>query len=209
MTSKADTIASLRRELADFSKRASEVSGMSRAPRSSNDSDAEAQTLATEATLAAEALTSADAFQRILRWVSARERSSAYLRERLAKEGFGAEQIEEALDRACRVHAVDDRRYADALVRSKLAAGKGLREVEAEIADLGIDPASLDAWAQHNEMGREAEIERACALLKRRPPRAKQAREAAFRKLVSQGYSCDVASSAARRWIEEGMGASD
>ena len=41
------------------------------------------------------------------------------------------------------------------------------------------------------------------ALLRRRPPRAKRAREAAFRKLVTQGFDTDVAVTAARRWSEE------
>ena len=46
-------------------------------------------------------------------------------------------------------------------------------------------------------------MQRALALLRRRPPRAKQAREAAFRKLVGQGFPTDIASSAARLWSEE------
>ena len=143
------------------------------------------------------------AFRKILRWVSVRERSSVYVRERLAKDEFPPEAIDEALDRAVRVHAVDDRRYSDALIRMKLAAGKGLRAAEAEIIGLGIDPSTLDAWQEHAERGRDAEVQRALALLRRRPPRAKQAREAAFRKLVGQGFSTDIASSAARLWSEE------
>ncbi len=132
-----------------------------------------------------------------------RERSTAYVRERLLKDEFSADVIEEAVERACRVHAVDDRRYADALVRMRLAAGKGLRPVEREIEELGIDPSSLDSWVEHAEAGREVEVDRALALLRRRPPRAKQVREASFRKLVSQGFSTDVAATAARLWAEE------
>lgn len=147
--------------------------------------------------------TADEAFRKILRWVSVRERSTAYVRERLAKDEFPTEAIEEALDQAVRTRAVDDRRYSDALIRMKLSAGKGLRAVEAEISELGIDPASLDAWQEHASRGSEAEVERALAMLRRRPPRAKQAREAAFRKLVGQGYTADVASTAARRWFEE------
>ncbi len=143
------------------------------------------------------------AFQKILRWVSVRERSTAYVRERLLKDEFPAEAVEEAVERACRVRAVDDRRYADALVRMRLAAGKGLRPVEREIEELGIDPSSLDSGVEHAEAGREVEVDRALALLRRRPPRAKQVREASFRKLVSQGFSTDIAATAARLWAEE------
>lgn len=144
------------------------------------------------------------AYQKILRIISVRERSTAYLRERLiGKEAFSPQAVEEALEKAQRLHLVDDRRYGDALIRMRLAAGKGLRTAEQEIQELGIDPTTLDAWQEHHGQGREAEVARALQLLRRRPPRAKQAREAAFRKLVGQGYSTDVASTAARRWIEE------
>ena len=150
--------------------------------------------------------TAESAYQKILRWVSVRERSSAYVRDRLAKDDYPAAAIDEALERAQRVRAVDDRRYADALVRMKLSAGKGLRDAEREIEELGIDPASLDSWLEHAEQGRDAEVERALAVLRRRPPRTKLVREAAFRKLMSQGFPTDVASSAARKWAEEATG---
>ena len=143
------------------------------------------------------------AYQKILRLISVRERSTAYLRTRLLNDEFPAASVEEALAKAQRLFLVDDRRYGDALIRMKLAAGKGLRDAEREIEELGIDPTTLDAWQEHHQQGREAEVARALAVLRRRPPRAKQAREAAFRKLVSQGYGTDIASSAARQWYEE------
>ncbi len=150
-----------------------------------------------------EGKTARDAYQKILRWAAVRERSTAYLRERLLRDDFPAEAVEEALQRALRVRAVDDRRYADALVRMKLAAGRGLRDAEREIEELGIDPATLDSWVEHERKGRDFEVDRALAALQRRPPKAKRAREAAFRRLVSQGFSTDVAASASRTWSEE------
>lgn len=150
-----------------------------------------------------EGKTARDAYQKILRWAAVRERSTAYLRERLLKDDFPAAVVEEALQRAMRVRAVDDRRYADALVRMKLAAGRGLRDAEREIEELGIDPATLDSWVEHERKGRDFEVGRALAALRRRPPKAKRAREAAFRRLVSQGFSADVAATASRTWFEE------
>ena len=123
--------------------------------------------------------------------------------ERLLKDDFPAAVVEEALQRAVRVRAVDDRRYADALVRMKLAADRGLRDAEREIEELGIDPATLDSWVEHERKGRDFEVGRALAALRRRPPKAKRAREAAFRRLVSQGFSTDVAATASRTWFEE------
>lgn len=149
------------------------------------------------------------ALRKILRWVSVRERSSAYVRDRLARDDFPAPAIEEALERAVRVRAVDDRRYGDALIRMKLAAGKGLRDVEAELSALGVDPTTLEAWQEHDARGRDAEVARAMEVLQRRPPRAKRLREAAFRKLVGQGFSTDVAASASRQWCESLSSAND
>lgn len=147
--------------------------------------------------------TAEEAYRKVLRWAAVRERSSAYVRERLVRDGFPPEAVEEALARAVRVRAVDDRRYGDALVRATLAAGKGLRAAEAEIEALGIDPATLDSWQEHAACGREAEVARALEVLRRKPPRAKAAREAAFRRLYGRGFSSDVASTAARLWSEE------
>lgn len=157
----------------------------------------------------AEGKTADAAFQRILRWAAVRERSTVYVRERLLRDEFAPTAVEEAVERAERVRAIDDRRYADALVRTRLAAGKGLCDARSEIEALGIDPESLDAWQEHAARGREAEVERALVLLRRRPPRAKRAREAAFRKLATQGFDTDVAASAARLWHEETLAAAE
>lgn len=193
MPSKADILADLRASLA-----AIEAGEAVPSPEA-----APATPAADGATGPSGGKTADDAFRKILRWVSVRERSTAYVRERLLKDEFPPKAVEEAVARAVDCRAVDDRRYGDALIRMKLAAGRGLRDAEAEIETLGIDPASLDAWQEHAERGREAEVERALAVLRRRPPRAKAAREAAFRKLVGQGFGTDIASTAARLWYEE------
>lgn len=214
MVARADIIAGLRASMAAIEQgsacdtgvadgRSDSLPATSAAQPSSPGPEGQIHVASCESGCAESGKTADEAFRKILRWVSVRERSTAYVRERLAKDEFPTEAIEGALDRAVRTRAVDDRRYSDALIRMKLSAGKGLRAVEAEISELGIDPASLDAWQEHASRGSEAEVERALAMLRRRPPRAKQAREAAFRKLVGQGYTADVASTAARRWFEE------
>lgn len=189
MTSKADILSSLRSDIAALQGHAE-----SAAPPS------EEEVLSADGT---GDKTSQAAYAKVLRWSAARERSSAYLRDRLIRDGFSPETAAEALERASRARVVDDRRYADALVRAKLACGRGLCDAEREIADLGISLSEVDAWAVHAQKGRAHEIERALAALRRRPPRAKRARDAAFRRLVSQGFSTDVASTASRLWAEE------
>ena len=63
------------------------------------------------------------AFRKIERLCLVRERASEQLRQRLARGGFEAEAVEAALDRALACGLVDDGRFADVLVRSRLAQG--------------------------------------------------------------------------------------
>ncbi|MGO5315858.1 regulatory protein RecX [Paraeggerthella sp. LCP19S3_G8] len=143
------------------------------------------------------------AFRKIERLACAREQASEALRRRLVREGFCEDAVEEAVARAQACGLVDDLRYADVLVRSRLSQGKGRRGIVAELEDLGIAVDEVASLSEGQGVGDDAsEISRAIALLERKPPRSKNAREAAYRKLVQKGYGSSVASSAARQWHE-------
>lgn len=152
-----------------------------------------------------EASESERAFRKIERLASGREQASVALRRRLAREGFSQEAVEESLARALSCGLVDDMRFADVLVRSRLSQGRGRQGIAAELADLGIEPDEVEALADSEE-GDEREVERALAVLKRKPPRAKNAREAAYRRLMQKGYGASAASTAARLWSEAQAG---
>ena len=137
------------------------------------------------------------AFRKIERLCLVRERASEQLRQRLARGGFEAEAVEAALDRALACGLVDDGRFADVLVRSRLAQGRGRA---AELESLGIDADSVEALAAADDDA--GEVDRALALLDRKPPRAKNRRDAAYRRLAQKGFSASVSSSAARLWCE-------
>ena len=140
------------------------------------------------------------AMRKIERLASMREQASSALRVRLVRDGFPAEVADAAVARACACGLVDDARYADVLVRSRLAQGKGVAGIERELADLGIDAHGIEELAVADD--HDAELARALALLDRKPPRAKNQREGAYRRLMQKGYSSSVASSAARQWAE-------
>ena len=123
------------------------------------------------------------AFRKIERLCLVRERASEQLRQRLAREGFEAEAVEAALDRALACGLVDDGRFADVLVRSRLAQGRGRRGIAAELENLGIDADGVEALAAADDDA--GEVDRALALLDRKPPRAKNRRDAAYRRLLS------------------------
>ncbi|WP_101722528.1 regulatory protein RecX [Eggerthella timonensis] len=141
------------------------------------------------------------AFRKIERLCLVREQASEQLRRRLARDGFEPEAVEAALSRALACGLVDDARFADVLVRSRLAQGRGKRGIAAELEGLGIDADGVDALAERD--GDDAgEVERALALLDRKPPRAKNRRDAAYRRLAQKGFSSSVSSTAARLWCE-------
>lgn len=142
------------------------------------------------------------AMRKIERLCSLREQASAALRERLVRDGFSEKVAEEAVGRAVECGLVDDARFADVLVRCRLAAGKGCAGIARELASHGIDPAHVESYLDAAEAGSDVELSRALDLLERKPPRAKNAREAAYRRLVGKGFSSSIASSAARTWWE-------
>ena len=86
------------------------------------------------------------------------------------------------------------------LVRSRLAQGRGRRGIAAELESLGIDADGVEALAAADDDA--GEVDRALALLDRKPPRAKNRRDAAYRRLAQKGFSASVSSSAARLWCE-------
>lgn len=143
----------------------------------------------------------AAAFRKIERLCLVREQAGEQLRQRLARDGFEPDAVETAVARALACGLVDDSRFADVLVRSRLAQGRGRRGIAAELEALGIDADGVEALAAGD--GDDAgEVDRALALLDRKPPRAKNRRDAAYRRLAGKGFSASVSSTAARLWCE-------
>lgn len=142
------------------------------------------------------------AFDKLVRSVSASEQSTAKMRRKLHESGLPGDSVESAIEKAVRIGAIDDKRYAECLVRSTLASGKGLRFALKEIEGLGIDPYELDSYNEHLEEGDDADVERALDFLSRHPSRSKDVRGAAYRKLISKGYDGGIASTASRLYAE-------
>ena len=142
------------------------------------------------------------AFRKIERLAAMREQASTLLRTRLVREGFSADAVEQALVRALACGLVDDVRYAEVLVRSRVSQGCGAQGIAAELDGLGIDIACVPGWPDEFPVEHDDEVARALALLERKPPRAKNRRDAAYRRLSQKGFGASVASTAARLWSE-------
>lgn len=143
-----------------------------------------------------------DPFERIVVFCSVRDQSACELKEKLTKEGYTQEAIEGALERALNCGLVDDIRFAEGLIRGRLYAGKGAQGVEQDLAKHNIDVFQLEGWPDEYGYSEYSQVERAVELLNAHPPKAKDYWSAAFRKLVSKGYSKGIASRATRLWAE-------
>lgn len=142
-------------------------------------------------------------FKKVERLCLVREQSSLKLAQRLMREGYDERLVAEAIRQAQSWGLLDDARYAEVLVRSRLAAGKGIAGIERELAQCGIALEDVNGWPEEFEACRESEEERAFAVLRKHPPRSKNVREGAYRKLATKGFSASVAASVARAWAEQ------
>ena len=95
-----------------------------------------------------------------------RERSSKDLRARLVACGFSAEAADAALSFCMERHLQSDQRFAESLVRSKLAAGWSEARIARELA--GHDIALADVRGYPEDFRTQSELERAVALLEKR-----------------------------------------
>lgn len=169
------------------------------------------------------------AFEKVTHLACTRERGSRELIDRLVRDGFPQEVAESAVQRALDCGLIDDTRYGAVLIRTRVAQRRGRKGIEDELERAGIAASDIPGWPEEffsvddfdpfrvnanaeddvvgcsfgSESSDEQEIERALALLRRKPPRSKNVQASAYRKLVTKGYSTSVASAATRRFMEE------
>ena len=142
-----------------------------------------------------------EAFKKIERLVKVRDRSVAEVTMRLEKDSYSSECIHSAVQRALRCGYLDDVRFADVLIRSRLRARKGLAGIVSELKRHGINPEVQlpnfpDAYLSLFPSQKDS------ALLCKKPPKSKNKLQAAYAKLVRSGYSSSLASEAAREWYK-------
>lgn len=142
------------------------------------------------------------AFDKIVQLCAVRERSLHELDQRLHTLGYEPAAIEEALAKAQRLGIVDDARFTDLFIRSRLASGHGERSVERDLLKHGIFARDLEGWPEAYGIDDASQLDAALALLQSHPPRSKQVWNAAYRKLIGRGYQAGVASRAVRIWYE-------
>ena len=143
------------------------------------------------------------AFKKIIALVNVRDRSVKQIRTRLEKEGYPSKAIQDAIDRALSYRILDDSRYAETLIRSRINQGKGSAGIERELRGEDIAADSVEGWPYAFETSYDQEFSRALDLLERKPTRAKNKRQASYRKLIQAGFSSRIANDASRAWCDQ------
>ncbi|MGI6046125.1 MAG: regulatory protein RecX [Eggerthellaceae bacterium] len=142
------------------------------------------------------------AIKKVLRYCSMREHASEEIRKKLYRQGFSEVVVEDALEDSIRWGLVDDHRFAETFMRSRLSIGEGTRGIERKLEELKVPLEDIeDAYIACKPDA--SEFSRALDYLRAHPSRSKRMREGGYRKLIQHGYDANTAADAARAWAEE------
>jgi len=124
------------------------------------------------------------------RIIKAREKTSYELLKRLQEKGHSLAVSEKVVERFVEVGLVDDRRYTEIYIRSAQGSNKGWKRILRELQQRGIDTEHLETPFD------EDELERAICTIARLSLATHKDREKALRRLITRGYSYDIAKQA-------------
>lgn len=148
-------------------------------------------------------LDAAHCFSQALASLTASDQPTSKIRKKLMAKGYSEAIVEETIEKLVSIGYLDDARYAEVFIRSKLQQGKGLPGILRDLRSQGIDTDSLDDVIEELTEDQLPEHERAYDFIVKHPPHSKNLREGAYRKLVMRGFSSDAAARAARKWSTE------
>ena len=136
------------------------------------------------------------------RIVRAREKTSYELLKRLQEKGHNKEDSQAVVKRFVEVGLVDDIRYTEIYIRGAQSSNKGWQRILRELSKRGIDTELLEPPPEDEELKRAREA------IERFSVATHKECEKALRRLVTRGFSYDVAKQAiATRKLEDGVDA--
>lgn len=142
------------------------------------------------------------AAERVASLVDRRDYSTKEAADKLRQDGYPSGVIEAAVGHAVEVGLIDDRRFADVFVRTKVSAGWGQRRIAGELRRRGIEVDDLPGWP-YEYLDPEGERERALEVAQRHHVGGKNRRQKMARFLVGRGFSAAVAYDVARETVED------
>lgn len=142
------------------------------------------------------------AAKRLTDLVNRRDYATKEAQERLQRAGYSASAIEDVVERATRGHLLDDDRFAETFIRTKISIGWGRGRIKRELARRGISAESVSGWPEEY-FAQGEELERAWELVARKPVSEKNGYQKLVRFLVSRGFDYGIARQCASRRVEE------
>lgn len=144
-------------------------------------------TFASRASLRAQvdAIEAECAWNRCLRILNARDKTSYELRSRLGQDGYHLKVVARTLRRLAELGLVDDERFTANYVEAGLRAKKGWPRIVKELARKGID---LDIEDLRYRPDPQEEYDAAYALVKRLPVTTEKERTRVLRRLITRGF---------------------
>jgi regulatory protein len=132
------------------------------------------------------------AYRKLIQLIGVRDRSCAEIRQRLQRGGFDEESVEDAINRACSCGLLDDARFARLYLAGKHSLGWGQRRIEAGLERFGVHLS--DAYGPDDaSFNEDDELSRATACLEKFHTSARDVRAAYYRRLLSRGFSAEIA----------------
>lgn len=145
--------------------------------------------------------TAQKAFNKIECLIRVRDRAVSEVEARLIQDEYPQEAINEAIERALMCGYLDDLRFTEVFIRTRIEAGKGLSGIIRDLKRLQIDPYTLEGFPYQYLPENYEAIDSALNVLLKKPPRAKNKSQAAYAKLIREGYASSDASEAVQRWV--------
>ncbi|HVM97155.1 MAG TPA: regulatory protein RecX [Candidatus Acidoferrales bacterium] len=123
-----------------------------------------------------------------VRWLAARDRSSAEVHRRLEAAGVESTLVEATLQRLRNLGYVDDTRFASSYAEMAARRGHGSERVRSELEARGVNREAVEA-AIGNSFENERELaQRALARHQTKPPTTANERARAARFLLNRGF---------------------
>ena len=146
--------------------------------------------------------TEEEVYRRIVELCGYHEFCQAKMRSRLKRDGIRNDLVDAALGKAVRVGLIDDLRWGEMRASALMRKGMGRVGIMRELAQNDIDACKIDGWPEVFEERFGTEMNRALAVLEKKPPRSKNLRASAYGMLSRKGYSREIAAHASALWLD-------
>lgn len=141
-----------------------------------------------------------EAMDKIAALVSVRERNIKEVKERLKSCDFSPEEISDAIESAVRTGIIDEERYASAFIRGKISSGWGKNKICQRLTADGISSEIIQNCS-NLFLSQDEEYNNALKALQKHPCTSKNPYASYMRRLISKGYSYDIANRAVNEFL--------